>query len=64
MYVGFLFAVYSVIGNDVIQTIGTFLTSNKKTYWAILWTFASVILSATLVYGWYFHNGDVSYQRL
>jgi len=64
MYVAFLFAVYSVIGNDVIQTLGTFLTSNKKTHWAILWTFASVILTATLVYGWYFYNGDVSYQRL
>jgi len=64
MYAGFLFAVYSVIGNDVIQTLGTFLTSNKKTHWAILWTFASVILTATLVYGWYFYNGDVSYQRL
>jgi hypothetical protein len=64
MYLGFLFAVYSVIGNDVIQTLGTFLTSNKKTHWAILWSFASVILTATLVYGWYFYNGDVSYQRL
>lgn len=64
MYLGFLFAVYSVIGNDVIQTLGTFLTSNKKTHWAILWLFASVILTVTLVYGWYYYNGDVSYQRL
>lgn len=64
MYVGFLLAVYAVIGNDVIQTLGTFLTSNKKTHWAILWGFASVILTATLVYGWYFYNGDVSYHRL
>lgn len=64
IYTGFLLAVYSVIGNDVIQTLGTFLTSNKKTHWAILWGFASVILTATLVYGWYFYNGDVSYHRL
>ncbi|WP_339660799.1 hypothetical protein [uncultured Polaribacter sp.] len=64
IYTGFLLAVYSVIGNDVIQTLGTFLTSNKKTHWTILWGFASVILTATLVYGWYFYDGDVSYHRL
>ncbi|RYM31326.1 hypothetical protein ERX46_16725 [Brumimicrobium glaciale] len=64
IYIGFLLAAYAVIGNDVIQTLGTFLTSNSKTHWAILWAFASAILAATLFYGWYFHGGDVSYQRL
>lgn len=64
MYIGFLLAVYAVIGNDVIQTLGTFLTSNKKTHWLVLWGFASTILAVTLIYGWYFYNGDVSYQRL
>lgn len=64
MYIGFLLAVYAVIGNDVIQTLGTFLTSNHKKHWIILWAFASIILTITLVYGWYFHDGDVSYQRL
>lgn len=63
-YTGFLIAAYAVIGNDVIQTLGTFLTSNNKTHWAVLWAFASIILSATLVYGWFFYEGDVSYQRL
>ena len=29
MYVGFLLAAYSVIANDSIQTLGTFLASNK-----------------------------------
>jgi hypothetical protein len=37
MWVGFIFASYSVVGNDVIQTLGTFLTSNeKKVKWYIL----------------------------
>ena len=64
LYTGFLLSAYAVIGNDVIQTLGTFLTSNHKTHWLFLWAFASTILAATLIYGWYFHNGEVSYQRL
>ncbi len=64
MYLGFLLAVYAVIGNDVIQTLGTFLTSNARTHWSILWSFAAIILTATLVYGWYFYAGDVTYGRL
>ncbi|EPR73082.1 hypothetical protein ADIWIN_1863 [Winogradskyella psychrotolerans RS-3] len=64
LYIGFLLAAYAVIGNDVIQTLGTFLTSNDKTHWLILWAFASTILTVTLFYGWYFYNGDVSYNRL
>jgi len=29
MYIGFLLAAYSVIANDSVQTLGTFLASNK-----------------------------------
>lgn len=64
LYTGFLLAAYAVIGNDVIQTLGTFLTSNNKIHWFYLWAFAATILATTLIYGWYIHNGDVSYQRL
>lgn len=64
LYIGFVLAAYAVIGNDVIQTLGTFLTSNNKTHWSILWAYASLILTATLLYGWYFYNGDVSFDRL
>ena len=64
MYVGFMLAAYSVIGNDVIQTLGTFLSSNEKRHWTILWLFAGSILTAVLVYGWAVNNGDVSYGRL
>lgn len=64
MWVGFILAAYSVVGNDVIQTLGTFLASNEKRPWYILWLFAASIMTATLVYGWYINGGDVSYERL
>ena len=64
MYLGFLMAAYSVIGNDVIQTLGTFLSSNDHRPWWVLALFASLLLTITLVYGWQLNDGDVSYGRL
>lgn len=64
MWGGFILASYSVVGNDVIQTLGTFLSSNEKRPWWVLWIFAATILSATLLYSWFQYGGDVSYQRL
>ena len=63
MWIGFILAAYSVVGNDVIQTLGTFLTSNEKTQrWYVLWGFASVILAVALVYGYL--QQDIDYGRL
>jgi len=59
MYLGFTLAAYSVVGNDTIQTLGTFLSSNEKKPWWVLWIFAGSILSATLIYGWYQPFGKV-----
>jgi phosphate/sulfate permease len=64
IYVGFLIAAYAVIANDVIQTLGTFIASNKKVKWWYLWAFAVSILILTMLYGWYTNAGDVSYGRL
>lgn len=64
MWLGFALASYSVVGNDVIQTLGTFLSSNEKRPWWVLWIFAGSILTATLIYSWIIYGGDVSYQRL
>lgn len=64
MIIGFLLAAYAVVGNDAIQTLGTFLSSNSKRPWWVLWLFASSILVAVLFYGWATQNGDVSYGRL
>jgi len=63
MWLGFVLASYSVIGNDVIQTLGTFLTSNEKRIpWYVLWFYAATILSVTLIIG--FLANDISYGRL
>ena len=64
MIIGFLFAAYSVIGNDSIQTLGTFIASNRKVRWQYLWIFASTILVATLTYSYVTNGGDISYGRL
>jgi phosphate/sulfate permease len=61
--VGFLLAAFAVIGNDSAQTLGTFISSNKKkTDWRLMWVFTSVILGATLMYGW--GQGDIAFGRL
>ncbi len=62
--VGFALAGYAVVANDVIQTLGTFLTSNAKRPWYILWLYAASILSLTLVVGWLINHGDVTFGRL
>ena len=64
MWVGFTLSAYAVVGNDSIQTLGTFLTSNERRPWWVLWAFAGSILTLTLVYGWITTGGDVSYGRL
>lgn len=64
MWLGFILAGYSVVGNDSIQTLGTFLSSNENRPWYVLWFFAGGILTVTMVYGWYHYGGDVSYDRL
>lgn len=63
MIIGFLIAAYAIIANDAIQTFGTFLASNSHRPWWVLWLFVSIILLATLFYGWAIHD-DVSYGRL
>ncbi len=64
MVAGFVLASYSVVANDVIQTLGTFLSSNRERKWWILWLYTGFILSAVLIYGWANYGGDVSYGRL
>lgn len=63
MWFGFILAAYSVVGNDVIQTLGTFLTSNeKRVKWYVLWFFASAVMVAALINGYI--QEDISYGRL
>ena len=64
MFFGFLVAGYSIVANDAIQTLGTFLSSNAHRPWWLLWLYACSILVAVLVYGWVVNFGDVAYGRL
>ena len=65
MGIGFLFAAYSVIANDSVQTLGTWIASNnQKVNWKIMWGAASAVLIWALWYGWYMYGGDISYGRL
>ncbi len=64
MWVGFAIAGYSAVANDSIQTLGTFIASNKKTPWWLLWLFVGGIFLATVGYSWWVYDGDVSHQRL
>ena len=64
MYVGFLLAAYAVVANDAIQTLGTFLASNARRPWWLLWLYASSILVAVFLYGYFMNDGDVAYGRL
>lgn len=61
---GFMLAAYAVVANDSIQTLGTFISSNKRLPWWALWGFASGILVATIAYGYFHGAGDIAYERL
>ncbi len=64
MILGFCLAAYSIIANDSIQTLGTFLSSNEKRPWWILWIFISSILVVTITWGWFSYGGDPAFGRL
>ena len=65
MGIGFFFAAYSVIANDSVQTLGTWIASNnERVNWKVMWVAASSVLLWALWYGWYMYGGDISYGRL
>ena len=64
MILGFVLSLYTCVSNDVIQTLGTFLSSNQNRPFWVLWIFSSVVLVLTFVLGWYFNDGDMAFGRL
>jgi len=63
--IGFGLAGYSVIANDSIQTLGTFIASKQKWFkWYTLASAASVVMISAITWGWYSYDGDISYGRL
>ena len=60
---GFLFAVYAVTANDSIQTLGTYIASNRddvKWYW--MFAYMGSIFLITMLQG--FSDGDPAFGRL
>ena len=62
--IGFAFAAYAVVGNDALQTLGTFIASNQQRHWTVLFAFAGTVLAVTFIVGWVINNGDPSFGRL
>ena len=63
--VGFCLAGYSVIANDSVQTLGTWIASNREKFkWYVMWAAASVVMAVTMIYGWNVYDGDISFGRL
>lgn len=64
MITGFLLSMYACVSNDIIQTLGTFLSANKKTPFYYLWAFSVFVLVITIVTGWIVNDGDMSFGLL
>ena len=63
--IGFALAGYSVIANDSVQTLGTWIASNREKFkWYTMWAAASAVMAFTMIYGWNVYDGDISYGRL
>lgn len=62
--IGFLFAAYSIVANDAIQTLGTFLSSNSDRHWGVLWAYACSIIVVVMLYGYFANGGDIAFDRL
>lgn len=60
----FLLSMYACVSNDIIQTLGTFLSANKKTPFYYLWAFSVIVLVLTIGIGWVVNDGDMSFGLL
>ncbi len=64
MILGFAMAAYAIVANDSIQTLGTFLASNVKRPWWLLWIWISGIMIVTVTWGWLANDYDPAFGRL
>ena len=62
--VGFIFAAYAVVGNDALQTLGTFINSNRRLPWWALFLYAATVLVVVFAFGYILNGGDPSFGRL
>lgn len=64
MWFCFAVAARSAIGNDSIQTLGTFIRSNSTVPWWFLALFIAGIQVTTHTTGWFLDDGDIAFGRL
>jgi hypothetical protein len=64
MWFGFAVAGFSVVSNDSIQTIGTFLSSNSQRKWWVLWLYIGGLFVVTITLSFFLFDGDISFKRL
>ena len=65
MIIGFLLAAFSVVSNDSLQTLGTYISSNRKrTPKIIQMIFVCGVTIAVLFLGWLLNNGEPAWGRL
>ncbi|MEM8935750.1 MAG: hypothetical protein AAGC77_05025 [Pseudomonadota bacterium] len=57
--IGFLLAAYAVVGNDALQTLGTFINSNRRLPWWALFLFAATILVVVFAFGYITDGGEL-----
>jgi len=57
--IGFVLAAYAVVGNDALQTLGTFINSNRRVPWWALFLFAGTILVVVFFYGYVTDGGQL-----
>ena len=65
MIIGFLLAGFSVVSNDSLQTLGTYISSNRqRTPKSVQMVFVCSITITVLFLGWYLHQGEPAWGRL
>ena len=65
MIIGFLLTGFSVVANDSLQTLGTYISSNRqRTPKSVQMIFVCCITSIVLFLGWYLHQGEPAWGRL
>ena len=65
MIIGFLLTGFSVVSNDSLQTLGTYISSNRqRTPKSVQMFYVCVITIVVLFLGWYLHQGEPAWGRL
>ena len=65
MIIGFLLAAFSVVSNDSLQTLGTYISSNRqRTPKSVQMVFVCSVTIFVLFLGWSINHGESAWGRL